>query len=174
MMGFSYSQDETPKMCFNGAKNWQFGWFTPRQRVVSSNYVGELRSTLEYDPLNPNAEGPPMLIKVANGGSDFFIAFNRAAIYNAGTKEGQNQVMITQAGNGSNFVRSYIQAKLGAGASHTFTASGDSVTVSVQDINTTNFGFANISICFNGDCSTPSPTTAPTNSPTAPVRALFL
>jgi hypothetical protein len=28
MMGFSYSQDNTPVMCFNAAKSWQLGWYS--------------------------------------------------------------------------------------------------------------------------------------------------
>ena len=165
-MGYSYSQDETPKMCFNGAKNFQLGWFAPRHKVVSSNYIGELRSTLEYDPNNPNPEGAPMLIKVPNGVNDYFIAFNRATSYNAGTNEGQNQVMVTQAGDGSNYKVSYLRAKLGAGASYSFSTNGDNVKITVQSINTFRFGFANISICFNGNCDTQSPTRAPTTNPT--------
>lgn len=34
MMGTSYPQKNGPVMCFNNAKNWQFGWYENRHTTV--------------------------------------------------------------------------------------------------------------------------------------------
>lgn len=168
MMGYSYSNDEGPVMCFNAAKNYQFGWFSNRHLDMSASgtraYTGNLMSILD----DPDVTGPPMIIKVDNGNNDFFIGFNRKAGFNIGTVEGGNQVMVTQAGNGNNYFESELLAKLSAGGTTTFVAGGVNVVVTVNSINTTTGnGYASISVCFDGDCSTPAPTTAaPTSSPT--------
>lgn len=182
MMGFSYSQDEGPVMCFNAAKNYQFGWFSNRHLDMSASgtraYTGELRSILD----DPDVAGAPMIIKVDNGNNDYFIGFNRKAGFNSGTVEGGNQVMITQAGNGNNYFESELLSKLSAGGTFTFVAGGVNVVVTVNSINTSGNGFASISVCFDGDCSTPAPTTAaptsaptssPTSSPTSTVSTLI-
>jgi hypothetical protein len=48
MMGYSYSEDEGPAMCFNNAKMWQLGWCvvpTPRaDSDVVANFAFSLRS----------------------------------------------------------------------------------------------------------------------------------
>jgi hypothetical protein len=39
-MGYSYSQDDGPVMCFNGAKSWQTGWYNPKSAVVTPSTGG--------------------------------------------------------------------------------------------------------------------------------------
>jgi hypothetical protein len=36
MMGYSYSSDDGPLMCFNSAKSWQTGWYTEKSRIVQA------------------------------------------------------------------------------------------------------------------------------------------
>eukprot|EP00961_Rhodomonas_salina_P133701 1799036-Rhodomonas_salina.1 len=38
-MGFSYSSDNTPEMCFNNAKNYQLGWYTGCYADIPANPV---------------------------------------------------------------------------------------------------------------------------------------
>jgi len=50
---------------------------------------------------NPNGQGDQMLIKIETGtNEDYYINFNRASHYNFLTQEGEEQVLITKAGNG--------------------------------------------------------------------------
>ena len=165
-MGYSYSQSDGPRMCFNSAKSYQFGWYNNMQMSNTGTrvYVGNLVPVLE----NPSTTSDPMVIKIDNGNSDFFINYNRKTGFNSGTVEGGNQVMITQAGNGNNYAESELLSKLSAGGSRSLVANGETVVVTVNSINTSGNGFASISICFAGDCSTPAPTVAPTPAPTVP------
>ncbi|GFH47009.1 hypothetical protein CTEN210_03484 [Chaetoceros tenuissimus] len=99
LMGFSYPFSDAPQMCFNSAKSWQLQWYRSRHLKLDSisrtAYRGELASILE-DPDQISAT--PMLIKINNGNTDYFINFNRAAGFNSGTQEGADQVLITRSG----------------------------------------------------------------------------
>ena len=164
MMGYSYSQDDGPRMCFNGAKLWQFGWFSNRHKSISASsggYTGELRSMLD----NPDIDGPPVIIKVDNGNEDYFITFNRKAGFNSGTVEAGNQVTVTKAGNGNNYVESNLVAKLGNGGSFENTE-GINFSVQVNDIDL-NENYALVKVCFDGNCDL-VPTQAPTSLSSCP------
>ena len=164
-------------MCFNSAKSWQFGWYAEnRHHTVDADsnraYLGKLVSILD----DPNITGgDPMIIKIETGtNADYFINFNRKFGFNSGTVEGGNQVLVTVAGNGDSYVQSNLQAKLSAGQAWDATVGSnpnpkfhETVTVTVNTINTTGNGFAGIEICF-GQCpniDTPAPE-APVTSPT--------
>lgn len=156
MMGYSYSQDDGPQMCFNGAKLWQFGWFNNRHKSIdasSGGYTGELRSMLE----NPDTNGPPVVIKVDNGNEDYFITFNRKAGFNSGTVEAGNQVTVTKAGNGNSYNESNLVAKLGNGG---FFSEGP-FSLQVNEINLSD-DYASVELCYNGNCNS-VPTQAPTS-----------
>lgn len=151
MMGYSYSQDDGPRMCFNGAKLWQFGWFSNRHKSIdasSGGYTGELRSMLD----NPDIDGPPVVIKVDNGNEDYFITFNRKAGFNSGTVEAGNQVTVTKAGNGNSYQESDLLAKLGNGGSF-----GEGpFSVQVNDIDLDN-NSALVEVCYDGNCDSSCP-----------------
>ena len=166
-MGYSYGNSDTPVMCFNSAKSWQFGWYDQRHHTVDANsnraYMGKLLSILD----NPHiSTGHPMIIKIETGTStDYFINFNRKIGFNSGTQEGSNQVLITVAGEGNNYAESNLQAKLSAGQAWVASVGTETVTVTVKAINVIGNGFANVDICF-GQCPTNAPTASPTKRPT--------
>ena len=75
-MGYSYAEDENPRMCFNAAKSWKLGWYSDRTRTLdkwnANVYSGELAGITA----NPGwATGPPMLLKVRNTMFLFDITF---------------------------------------------------------------------------------------------------
>jgi len=53
MMGYSYSSDDNPVMCFNNAKNWQLGWFqgcyTQITNPSSTAQTFWMKGSSEYD-----------------------------------------------------------------------------------------------------------------------------
>jgi hypothetical protein len=156
MMGYSYSQDST-KMCFNGAKMWFLGWIVGHAEevdpIVTPQWSGDLVGVATFsEQLNEN-----VVVKIETDPNglqcrdcyDFYVAFNRATGFNSGTKEGHNQVLITEQGDGQSNAKSLLVAKLNEGMSYTIVdfggVSDDSVTVTVNSINL-NTGLANISI----------------------------
>ena len=148
-------------MCFNGAKLWQFGWFSNRHKSIdasSGGYTGELRSMLD----NPDIDGPPVVIKVDNGDQDYFIVFNRKSGFNSGTVEAGNQVTVTKAGNGNSYMESNLLAKLGNGGY--FSEGLFSVQVNGIDLNNNS---ALVKVCFDGNCDL-VPTQAPTSLSSCP------
>ncbi len=46
MMGYSYSEDDAPVMCFNNAKNYQLGWFSGCYATVIAGTVGQSRDLI--------------------------------------------------------------------------------------------------------------------------------
>jgi hypothetical protein len=112
-MGYSYGDSDT-KMCFNGAKSWELGWYADKRHVeidVSTtirSYSGKLVPILD----DPEESGDPMIIKVETGlDEDYYIAFNRASGFNADTREGGNTVMVTKKDKDD---LSWLQGKLSA------------------------------------------------------------
>jgi hypothetical protein len=177
MMGYSYSQDST-KMCFNGAKMWFLGWFVEHAEevdpIVTPQWSGNLVGVATFsEQLNEN-----VVVKIETDPNglqcrdcyDFYIAFNRATGFNSGTKEGHNQVLITEQGDGQSNAKSLLVAKLSEGMAYTIVdfggVSGDSVTVTVNSIDL-NAGLANISINNSNGSPAPTAPTPPTKSPTA-------
>ena len=122
-MGYSYIQSETPRMCFNGPKSWQLGWYDSRKRTVStdSGWVGNLygaaafgKTTSSYSP--SSWEGDTMILKIPGEIEDWYVSFNRKAGINAETREGGDQVLVHKVPNnlGQN-ATSQLMAKLSQG-----------------------------------------------------------
>lgn len=151
-MGYSYSEEAGPKMCFNAAKLWQLGWNSNRHLSLSSSepfYIGDLAGFVD----NPDSPGSPMIIKIDDpSGKDYFINFNVRADFNSGTKEGGDEVLVIRAGDGIGYSESQLKAKLGPGSSYTISNfdNGKDLLVQVNSINTQN-RIANIRVCV-GEC----------------------
>lgn len=152
MMGYSYFEMSSPRMCFNAAKLWQLGWHSNRHKTISSSepfYIGDLAGFVD----NPDVPGPPMLIKLDTPSSqDYFVNFNVRAGFNVGTMEGGDQVLVVQAGDGIGYSESDLKAKLSSGSSYKISNfdNGKDLTVEVVSVNIQN-RVASVRICL-GDC----------------------
>jgi hypothetical protein len=168
-MGYSYSTDNSPRMCFNAAKSWKLGWYKERHQVVSvsnPSYIGKLSSVTD----DPDKAGPPMLIKILSprrGGEDMYLNFNLGADFNSETKEGRDKVLIVARGK-ADYAESDLKAKLDTGEDYrisNFDGNGNAITVEVSSISTAD-KVADVRVCL-GSCPTrPQPTNTPTERPT--------
>ncbi|KAL7490720.1 hypothetical protein ACHAWT_000256 [Skeletonema menzelii] len=176
MMGYSYNNESTPRMCFNAAKNYQLGWYSDKMKVITpgaatdSCFAGNLYVTALYE----NAAAQTVGIKVNNSGSstDVYIMYNAKTGIQSGTVEGGNQVMVVTAGaEGTGYSQSTLVQKITT-SSTGYSLPGFSNTVLYVDSNTAN-SHASIRIETNGQACvvvpTPNPTPVPpTNPPTPP------
>ena len=127
-MGYSYSEDESPRMCFNGPKNWQLGWYDDRHVDISSGsyWYGNLYGISDY---NTATLGDAVVIRiaVASPSPDIYISYNRAIGISSGTKEGADKVLVHTKSNIPQLPgKSKLKAKLSAGESYTI--SGNIIT----------------------------------------------
>jgi len=169
MMGFSYEEDNTI-MCFNGAKSWASGWYSPKTRVIevgSSSYEGNLYGIADYN----NTNAAVVLIKINDRtASDYYVTYNRKSGINSETKEGGNQVTVTrQGGEGiiGGYETSLLLAKLGTGMRWIGVISGKTMIVTVTSIDTS-FSYARVRIATSTSLTakpSPYPTDYPTYSP---------
>ena len=154
MMGYSYSQDNGPVMCFNGPKSWQLGWYALRQHVFNQadvSWSGRLIGQVDHE--NQDAISTDVVLLKLNTGTskDYYVPFNRQAGTNSGTIEGGDQVMISRAGaEGESYAESELLAKMAEGGSYTiggFDGSGLDLTLTVNSINTgADPGYADVTI----------------------------
>jgi hypothetical protein len=170
MMGYSYSQDDGPKMCFNAPKNWQLGWYPNGEHEVVNNFFeGKILGLSDYENLN-SANNEIIMAKINDSVSDWYVSYNRATGINSGTREGQNQVLVHKRQQGTGYATSELMAKLNAGGVYNgIVVDGSAVPVSVISINTSGVGgYAQVKI-GNAPPVTSSPTKSPTTAaPTAP------
>jgi len=177
MMGYSYSNDEGPVMCFNAAKSWQTGWYGPEgahgdktleYSLGDGCLVKTLSGIADYDTTSNK-----VLVKVVNpngNGADIFIAFNAQKDINSGTLEAGNQVTVVQVEGGGGLVysKSTLLGKLSSGASYSNSNfGGESLTVEVVSISGSDS--ADVKVYFGSSCIVtppPSPTNPPTPMPT--------
>jgi len=104
MMGYSYSQDEGPRMCFNAAKSWYFGWYDDRHITVNTNLITEGKMISIDDYLNgyddDTAAGDDQYTIAHVYGSStesYYFMFNRKEGINAGVvQDGDKVVIINQ------------------------------------------------------------------------------
>jgi len=117
MMGFSYFEDDTPKMCFNPAKNWQLGWYDDKNIEINARF-GELSNEPTSYLLNgfidygDDTSDRYIVLKI----DDFYIGYNRATedSFNEGTVEAPDKVTVVQKlGTPASFSGSKLAAKLG-------------------------------------------------------------
>jgi hypothetical protein len=115
-MGYSYSQDDSPVMCFNGPKNWQLGWYSDRQVALSSgsSWTGKVYGISDYES---SSSDDAVVIKISSS-PNTYVSFNRQAGISAGTYEGGNQVLVhTKNNDPFNYGQSSLVAKLSEGQS---------------------------------------------------------
>jgi hypothetical protein len=172
IMGYSYLNSDGPIMCFNGAKNWQLGWYSDRHSVATpliSAWQGQLVGLSDYATSTP---AQSVVLQIQTTSLDYYVAYNRNTGINSGTQEGGSQVMITTRTVGTDFAPSSLVAKLNAGQEHVitnFNGSGISATIKVNSIVG---GIADVTVSMlpapAPTFPTPSPTAAPTKAPTTP------
>ena len=117
-MGYSYSADEGPIMCFNGPKNWQLGWFSDREVALNSgsSWSGNLYGISNYQS---SSNGDAVIIKI-NTSPNTYVSFNRQEGISIGTQEGGDKVLVhTKSSGPLNYGQSYVVAKLSPGESTT-------------------------------------------------------
>lgn len=127
MMGYSYSSDDGPIMCFNAAKSYQTGWY--QTKVVSptsgncGGFDGKVYGLSDYE--NTGRQGVTVVKIDVAGGPDFFVNYNKATGVNSGTREGADTVTIASAGSeGTGYAESELLAKLNPGSTYTISNFG--------------------------------------------------
>ena len=179
-MGYGYSSDDGPLMCFNGPKTAQLGWFPDHVTTLTYpdySWSGNLYHSLD-EALIPS--GGMMIIKVPgfSGSSQFFldyyISFNKASGNNSGTKEAKNTVTVhsSQTEIYSWAPKSLRVAELTAGQSFEFRALGIDVVVTVDALDlSASPPYATVTIVSGTEApstsQTPSVSLVPSTQPSA-------
>jgi hypothetical protein len=156
-MGYSYSSDEGPVMCFNGPKNWQLGWYADRHIDVLDNgsWTGNVYGLSAYSASSP---GDAIVVRIS-ASPNIYVSYNRKDGINSGTVEGGDQLLVhTKAAATYQYGESTLVAKL---------SSGDFATVSDNTIRFLSSGgdYAVVQIGDSQPNPTPPPTPSPTNAP---------
>lgn len=163
MMGFSYSSEDAPRMCFNGAKYAQLGWLDEGTGIVT-HFADDFSKTFRIEGVARESwdNGNPEVVRVTDSSwsDEYFINFNWRSGFNSQTQEAANQVTITRRPKSPDRAESDLVAKLSAGGSYDIRESGDDIPVTVNSINTST-GRASVTV---GRL-----TAAPTQSPVEPV-----
>jgi hypothetical protein len=152
-MGFSYSDDDGPEMCFNAPKNWKLGWYDDRQKTVLVGWSGDLYGIADY---GDTYDGDTVIARILGTPDDWYVSFNRKTGINSGTLEGGDQVLVHKRPSGLDIGESTLMAKLSSG--DTYSGIGDDtleITVNAIDLSA-NPAFA--SVTFGTAPPTPSPT----------------
>jgi len=146
MMGFSYNSDEGPRMCFNGAKSAQLGWYSNKQITLQAgeDFTGSLTGIVHHES---GSHPHPNVIKIVNidGSQTLYVTLNAKDAFNSDTKEAGNLVTVTKTNTASEtYKTSDLAAKLGSGGSYTetnFAGDGKNVTITVGAIRMDNVYF---------------------------------
>ncbi len=146
MMGYSYSQDDGPVMCFNAAKSSQLSWYSDKEVEVNQSWSGKVIGLADYDAASSDQQ---VILKGEGADNSFiYVTYNRKAGINSGTKEAGDLVTIVR---GANRQTSSLLAKLAAGGNYTladFWGPGEDFTLTVDEIGTdfNNVQYAQVSI----------------------------
>ena len=178
MMGYSYPIDDGPIICFNPTNNYQLGWYDLQKASINPldygpdprTYVLNGVDDYKTDPSASNGELITLRLDNGgdNGGTDYYIGYNRAAGANRGTTEALNTVVVYSkaAGPYDYAAASTYRFDLEVGGGiiiADFRGTGVDVTVKVVSISS-NLRNATIEISHTG---THPPTVPPTPAPTS-------
>ena len=94
-MGYSYDSDDGPVMCFNGAKNWQLGWYREHHVALNAannfNWSGNLYGISGYKEASVT---DAVIIKLNDKNTEYYISYNRKDGINRGTMDSRDQVLV--------------------------------------------------------------------------------
>jgi hypothetical protein len=99
-MAAGHKEQDWPRKCFNGYKNWQLGWYKDRLLTLDTAFEeGHLVALAAFVDFSRTDSDEPVVINVIN---ELFVQFNLARDFNIDTEEKRNEVTITAPGdNGS-------------------------------------------------------------------------
>lgn len=102
-MGFSYDWIQRPVQCFNPAKNWQLGWYSDQAITVNpflpQGFEGTLVGITDYT--FGQTPGEYVVLKIpGKNGMDMFVGYNRRKLFNRGTQQGIDKILIVEQGKG--------------------------------------------------------------------------
>ena len=158
-------------MCFNPAKSWQLGWYSEQHEtiLVESFKTYTMVGVVDYDSTETSKK---VIVKIENGPIDYFIGYNRAKDFNAGTKEAGNQIVIVQQGAG--YSQSDLMAKLAKGQEKelivNYQNTGKNVIVRYRANTSAGTDEAIVDVFLNdcdpmnGGCKGPTPAPTPTSN----------
>ena len=165
-MGYSYRSDDTPKMCYNPAKNWQLDWYIDKQLEIDpiadlciepTSFI--LNGIVDYENTAP---GGNVILKV----DDFFyLGFNKASDFNSESQEAKNQVTVHEKlGSPNSATISKLVKGLSIGGTYDIEISSN-LQVRVRYVQLDNSKDAVIELSLLGSAATTC-TVRPTLSPT--------
>ncbi len=166
MMGYSYSNDDGPVMCFNSAKSSKFAWYNNKEltffesdwTVGQNSWTGKVIGLANYGDV---AADQQILLKIHTeegniNSSSLNINFNRDAGINSGTRIGKDRLMVVSTNTPTGYNITLLEADLGSGESQTFNnfwSSGSDLIIAVNDTDTDSNGVlyaeVEISVDFN-------------------------
>jgi hypothetical protein len=172
-MGYSYTQNEAPEMCFNAAKSWELGWYSDKTTSLSLGtngiyqWNGKLGNIVDYQTSLYS-----VIIEIEQQSkSNLYLGLNVPKGFNSGSKEGLNKVLITEDDNGM----SWRQAELSIGQSYTVESFNgiqeDTLVINVESIDY-EMGSADVFILLLSS-HTLDPTPSPTRSQDARLPSLI-
>ena len=123
MMGSSFPNDDAPKMCFNGPKNYQLNWYANQQlsidptrgkpeimTEISKTRTYIMNGIVDYKP-EGDTEDKLVSLRLDQQGTqhDYYIGYNRASDFNVGTQEDLNEIVVWEKPTGGpyNFGQSW-------------------------------------------------------------------
>jgi len=143
LMGYSYYDDNGPKMCYNPAKNYQLGWYDDQSAVLDPTTAPKTHHKYTLNGVADYQENPDEAIialrLLLDDDADYYVGYNRAVGANEETQMNENKVTIVQKETGGvdGYGTSWLVASLSSNESWTITNwnnQGFDVTVTVDGI----------------------------------------
>jgi len=155
-MGLSYLQVHGPEMCFNAAKSFQLGWYTTKTNTCTPEACApcqvDLGGLVSYQ--DPSVDWVLLKIQDPLSGTDYYLTYNNATGFNAGTNEGINQVIVnTQASEGMEANFSQLVGMLDAGTNATYMGFNGTDELLIEVVSIQN-GMASVQVS-SGTCGNP-------------------
>jgi len=157
MLGYSYSSDEGPVMCFAAPKYYQLGWLSDRHVDISNggSWSGKMYGISTY---LSSGSSDATVVRI-DASPDLYVSYNLATGISSGTQEFPNKVLVHSKNAGtSSYGLSFIETTLSAGDTET-------VNGNVIKFLSTGDGYANIEINESSPPNNP-PTSPPNPNPT--------
>lgn len=91
-----------PAKSFNGANNWQLGWYSDRQVTVLPALGGQAVMLATFVDYNKSQKNLPVLIQI---GASTYLQYNRAKSFNSEAQQMVDQVtVVQQLGSATNLI----------------------------------------------------------------------